>query len=77
MPIVQNPQIIRGFEPDPEDSEKAKENRATTSHYTLVIPRIDISKTGHLIFYNLDLGKVVKKISDGKALVSYRKAAEP
>ena len=76
--LIQNPQLIKGFEPDLGATNEAGEDQQKANQYTLVFVVHDQThKIGPLIFYNLNLEKVVKEIKDGKAFISYSRAKEP
>ena len=62
--LIQNPQIIVGFEPNlDQDSQIEEKERVQACHFTLVINLLTTGKkVPPLIFYNLNLEKVVKGI---------------
>ena len=47
-------------------------NENVEDDYTLIINQIK-GKTKDLIFYNLKLGKIVKRITNARVFVSYKK----
>ena len=75
-----NPQIIRGFIPgtkDKQDPQNEQEEGPKSNHFTLVLCTWEKSKRGPMVFYNLNLRKVVKVLTDGLGFISYKKADQP